>query len=181
MRTLDRPFRSLTTGEKVLLFVVSLKALIPFLAAAVGFLLTTIPFFPPLPLVPNFGLALVFLFALYRPYQLAPWAAMPLGVIADLFLGMPVGANALLLPLFMIAIIFVDTQTKRVHWFSDWLIAVPFIMGYQLLLWSLCVFAGPYSPLLPFMTQGVATLAAFPLVAFLFVSVQRRFVDRFVR
>ena len=179
--SLDRPFRSLSTGEKLALFVVSLKTLIPFLIAAVGFMVTTAPFFPPLPVVPNVGLLLVFLFALYRPTQLPVWGGVPLGVVADLMLGMPVGANALLLPLFMLAIIFVDTKTTRIHWLADWILSVPFLIAYQFALWSLCVFAGPSTPILPFITQGAATIAAFPVVAFFFVSVQRRFVDKLSR
>ena len=39
------------------------------------------------------------------------------------------------------------------------------------------MFAGHDIPLLPFLTQGLATLAAFPLLAALFVRLQRRFVD----
>lgn len=177
----SRPYRSLSTGEKAALFIGNMRRAIPFLATVFGFLLTTIPFFPPLAVIPNFGLLLLFLFALYRPSQLAAWSAVPLGLIADLFLNMPLGANALLMPLFMLAIYYVDTLTRRVHWFADWLMSVPFILGYQFALWILCRFGGPDAPLLPFLTQGAATIAAFPLIAFLFVSIQRRFVDRLTK
>ena len=178
----DRPIRSMSAGERLtFLFLGALRALVPILLVAFAFLLMTVPFFPPLALAPNFGLTLVFLFALYRPAQLPVWTSMPLGAFADLLLGMPFGANALLLPLFMLAVIFIDTKTSRVHWLADWLIFLPFTLGYYFLLWQLCLFAGPYVPFSSFLTQGAATVAIFPLAAFLFVSVQRKFVDRLNR
>ena len=174
----DRPFRSLSTGEKLAYLLVSVIALIPFLVALSGFLLSTVPLFPPVPVVPNFGLALVFLFALYRPTQIPPWAAVPLGAAADLLYSLPLGVNAVGLPLFMAAVIWIDTNPTQLHWLADWAIAVPFLVGYEAFIWLLASIAGPSVPLLPFLIQGIATLAVFPLVAFLFVSVQRRFVDR---
>ncbi|MBZ6379163.1 MULTISPECIES: rod shape-determining protein MreD [Pacificimonas] len=174
----DRPFRSLSTGEQVMLLVSGLFSVVPFLVALLAFLIGTIPLFPPIALVPNVGLVLMFLFALYRPSQLPVWAAVPLGVAVDLLHSFPLGVHAVALPLFMLAVQWVDSKTRRLHWFGDWLISIPFIMAGQALLWLLSIVAGPSVPLLPFLTQGLTSIAIFPFVAFLFVSVQRRFVDR---
>ncbi|MEM8826523.1 MAG: hypothetical protein AAF205_07055 [Pseudomonadota bacterium] len=172
-----RPWASLSGRERAGLMARRLLKLIPPFLVMVCFLLSTAPVFLPLPSWPNFGLILVFLFAVYRPGQLAAWVAVPLGLVADLMFGAPFGANAVLLPLFMITAIWVDRLALRVHWLSDWLVATPFILIYQLALWRLCLFAGPDLPFTPFLTEGLATLAAFPLVAAIFVRLQRRYVD----
>ena len=176
-----RPFRSLTPREQAGSLARSFLGLLPFLVAAFGFLLTTIPFFPPIALVPDIGLALVYLFSLYRPTQLPVWTTVPLGVIADALLGYPMGAHALALPILALAVEYVDTLSKRTNWVLDWLLFVPFMALAEVMLWLFCRFAGPEVPLSPFMTQGLATVAVFPFVAFLFVSFQRNFVDRVFR
>ncbi|MEE4349787.1 MAG: hypothetical protein V2J26_06115 [Pacificimonas sp.] len=173
-----RPFNTLSTGEQLAVVLAGTLGIIPPLIVAIGFLILTVPFFPPIALMPNMGLVLVFLFALYRPRQLPVWMGVPLGLWADVLLGMPFGANGFALPLFMLAVQWFDTHTRRMHWSMDWLVAVPFLLGYKSFLWLICVTIGPSAPLVPFLSQGLATLAVFPLVAFLFVSIQRRFVDR---
>ncbi|MGB7405988.1 MAG: hypothetical protein WA906_09875 [Pacificimonas sp.] len=175
----DQPqqWRSLDYGRQEAGWIRASRAMVAPLVVILGMIVTAAPIFTPIALWPNFALALVFLYALYRPTQLPAWTAVPLGALADLIFGLPLGANAVLLPLFMIAIIWVDERGPRVHWLADWALAVPFIFAYQSILWSLCLFAGPNIPALPFLTQGLATLAVFPLVAVLFVRTQRRFVD----
>ncbi|MHB9879233.1 rod shape-determining protein MreD [Pacificimonas sp. ICDLI1SI03] len=174
-----RPWGSLSNRERGTIVASSLRAFIAPIIVFVGLCLSTAPLFTPWPAWPNLGLALVFLYALYRPNQLPVWAAMPLGIVADVVFAMPLGVNAVLLPLFMLAIIWMDQRTARVHWLADWLVSVPFILGYQLILWRLCLLVGEVdAPALPFITQGLATLAAFPLVASIFVRTQRRFVDK---
>lgn len=177
-----RTSRQLSARERLLLFIRRLSPLIPVLIVAAGLILSVAPIFTPLPSWPNFGLVLIFLFALYRPSQLPIWLSVPLGVFADIVFAMPLGANALLFPLFMIAVIWMDTKVRRIHWLADWAISAPFVLIYQLVLWRLCLIAGTAPPdsvsALPFLMQGLATLAAFPLVAAIFVRAQRRFVDR---
>lgn len=171
------PWRQMTAGERLETLFLGLRSLIPHFSVLLGFFIMTVPVFVPLPAIPNLGLLLVHAFALYRPQQLSPASAVIIGLFGDILLGTPVGANGLLLPLLMLAVIWFDSQTLHVHWAFDWLAAVPLVLAYQFLLWRLCLFAGPESPFLPFLTQGLATIAAFPLIAFGFVFVQRRFVD----
>lgn len=172
------PWRQMSGRERAEAFALGARALIPHLSVIAGFYVMTMPLFAPFPVLPNVGLLLVYLFALYRPRQLSPAGAVPVGLAGDLLSGAPLGANGLILPLFMLAVLWFDSRTERVHWAFDWLAAVPFVLIYQAVLWRLCLFVGADSSFLPFLTQGLATLAAFPPVAYGFVRVQRRFVDR---
>ncbi|MBV7256937.1 rod shape-determining protein MreD [Pacificimonas sp. WHA3] len=180
-RTSARPSGSLSFLERSGNWLRSLRVVIAPIVVAAGLILSAAPVFTPLASWPNFALVLVYLYALYRPNQLAAWTGVPLGVLADIVFAMPVGANALLMPLFMIAVQWVDRQGSRVHWLADWALAVPLLLAYQLILWRLCLIAAPSdlpgAEALPFLYQGLASLAAFPLVAVLFVRIQRRFVD----
>ncbi|MGB3723052.1 MAG: rod shape-determining protein MreD [Pacificimonas sp.] len=177
-----QPWTQMSARDRGLAAIRRLSPLIPFAIIVMGLILSAAPVFTPVAGWPNFGLVVLFLFALYRPYQLPVWMAVPLGICADIVFAMPLGVNAVLMPLFMLAVIWVDRKTTRIHWLADWAVAVPFVLMYQMILWRLCLIAGvsppETTPLLPFLTQGAATLAAFPLVATLFVRVQRRFVDR---
>ena len=108
----DRPFRSLSRSEQISVLAMSLLALIPVFIICAGYVLTTAPFFPPVAIMPSFGLLLFLLFSLYRPTQLPLIWTLPIGVFADLMLSMPVGVNALGLPLFMIALTYVEFEDE---------------------------------------------------------------------
>ncbi len=147
---------------------------IPVLIIIAAYVAMTFPLFAPLPVVPNFALLLVLLWALYRPAQLPPWTGFIVGLAGDIFLGTPFGANALLVPVFILAVAGFDTRVKRETWLADWLFAIPAIFVYHLLLWKLCGWIAAPIPFLPLFSQAAATLAVYPVIGLLFVGAQRK-------
>ncbi len=168
------PWHQMTAAERARWMWDHWKLAIPMIVVMLAFMAMTLPIFTPLPAMPNLGLLMVLLWTLYRPQQMPTWSGFLAGLAGDVFLGAPMGANALLTPLFMIAIQAVDERVHRTSWLADWLFSIPAVLLYHLALWKLCGLVDTPIPLLPLMTQAAATLAVYPAVTLLFVWAQRK-------
>jgi rod shape-determining protein MreD len=168
------PWRQMTGAERARWVWDHWKLGLPMIAVIMATMVMTVPIFTPLTVMPNLALLLVLLWTLYRPQQMPDWTGFIAGLAGDVFLGTPIGANALLMPLFMLLVAVADRQVRRVSWREDWLFSVPLVLVYHVALWRLCAFAGPPIPFLPLATQAAATVAIYPLAAHLFARAQRR-------
>lgn len=171
------PWQHMSGGERLRWVVSHWRYLIPLLVISVGFLAMTVPMFAPLPVVPNFALLLVFLWAIYRPHQLPAWTGFFAGLCGDIVLGTAVGANAMLIPLFIVAVQATSGIVQRASWLGDWMLCAPMLFIYHAALWKLVAIGSGELPFLPLLTQAAASLAAYPVLAFVFARIQRR-LDR---
>ena len=168
------PWHQMTARERARWIFDHWKLAIPLIVVVVAYMVMTLPMFAPLPVMPNLALLLVLLWTLYRPQQMPEWTGLPMGIAGDILLGTPVGANGLLLPLFMMLVRYADVYVRRASWVGDWLFSIPLLFVYHLALWRLCaLFAYPF-PFLPLATQTAATIAVYPFAAHFFARIQRR-------
>jgi rod shape-determining protein MreD len=168
------PWRQMTRAERARWLWDHWKLGLPMLVVIAAYMAMTAPMFAPMPLMPNLALLLVLLWTLYRPQQMPDWTGFIAGFAGDVFLGTPIGANALLMPLFMVLTAAADRQVRRSSWIEDWLFGVPLVLLYHVALWRICAFAAQPIPFLPLLTQAAATMAVYPLAAHLFARAQRR-------
>lgn len=168
------PWHQMTARERARWVFDHWRLAVPMIVVIAAFFAMTLPIFAPLPVMPNVALLLVLLWTLYRPQQMPEWTGLPMGLAGDILLGTPVGANGLLLPLFIVLVRYVDGQVRRASWVGDWLFSIPVLFVYHLALWRLCAFVAEPIPFLPLATQAAATIAVYPLIAHVFARVQRR-------
>lgn len=168
------PWRQMTAAERAHWIWDHWKLGLPMLVVILAYMAMTVPIFAPLPVMPNIALLLVLLWTLYRPQQMPDWTGFIAGLAGDIFLGTPIGANAMLMPLFMAGIAFTDKYVRRSTWLEDWLFSVPVLLVYHLAIWKFCAFAANPIPFSPLAVQAAATIAIYPLAANLFARAQRR-------
>lgn len=171
------PWRQMAPHERAKWIWDHWKLGLPMIVVILAYMVMTVPMFAPLPVMPNIALLLVLLWTLYRPAQMPDWTGFIAGLAGDIFLGTPIGANALLMPLFMITVARIDQYVRRSTWAEDWMFSVPLLLLYHVALWKLCAFAAAPIPFLPLATQAAATAAIYPLGAHLFVRAQNRWAS----
>ena len=96
---------------------------IPIASVILASMVTTLPIFPPEPLLPPFGLLMFLGWRLMRPGLLPVWSGVPFGLMDDLFSGQPFGSAGLLWSLAMLAIEIIDARAIWRDYLQDWLIA----------------------------------------------------------
>lgn len=168
------PWRQMTGAERAQWIWDHWKLGLPMLAVILATVVMTLPIFAPLPVMPNLALLLVLLWSLYRPQQMPDWTGFIAGLASDILLGAPIGANALLMPLFMVLVRVADSHVRRLRWTEDWLFSIPLLLLYHVALWKIFEFAGQSVPFLPLAAQCAATIAIYPFAAHIFARAQRR-------
>src|SRR3546814_8584100 len=74
-------------------------------------------------ILPDFGFALLIGGRLYRPDLLAPWAALPLGIAADILTDQPVGVSATIWPATLLALAMIEPRFPMRDVRMDWVLA----------------------------------------------------------
>lgn len=152
------------------LIIPTLSVLLAIMASALVPLVTTSLILPDLPL------ALLISWRLYRPDQLAPWIALPLGFANDLFLGLPVGISATVWPLTIFVLALIEPRFPLRDIRMDWLLAATLICLAALLNWQLLSITHYPLPLTPMLINIGVTILFFPLVARLAAWMERRWL-----
>jgi len=150
------------------------RALVPALTCVAGLFLMTLPVITLSPALPHLGLLAVLIWALFHPSLMPPYAALPVGVVADAMLGLPIGVNGTLMPLLTIAVGSIERRFGPRPYALDWLVAAGLILAYQYLTWQLLRFAVGEVPFGPLLAQTATTTLAYPFAVALIVRVQRR-------
>lgn len=164
------------------LFALStLRAALPFLVTMLCGILAGLPVRLPLPvpLSPDLPLMAVFYWTIYRPDLMPPSVILAAGLLLDLLAGGPVGITSLA---FLLVSGVLMTQRRvflskpfAVTWWGFALIAT-LVAAIR---WAMAaLIAGRSVPLAEPTGQLLATVALFPLVAWVLVVTQRRLLDR---
>jgi rod shape-determining protein MreD len=99
------------------------KWVIPAITVLAGSSLTLLPVIFTFPILPPFGLIMLFGWRLSRPDSLPVWAPLLLGMFDDLVSGQPFGSAMLL---WTVSFLVVDLLDQRLVWhdfWQDWLLA----------------------------------------------------------
>jgi rod shape-determining protein MreD len=174
------PWSQLSREEKRLRLARSWRLAAPTLVTIATLLLMLLPIWVQGPLLPQLGLLGVCYWAINRPALMPAASAFFIGLVQDLWLGMPLGVNASLLML--VALILSGQQhvfASRPFSFA-WLIMVPAASFYALGSWVLTALAGQGTPLAPLLLQTIFTILMFPMATWLHARVQRRIVDPYL-
>jgi rod shape-determining protein MreD len=175
------PWSQLSREEKQLRLMRSWRLTAPTFATITTLLLMMLPMWQPGPILPQFGLLGVCYWATQKPDLLPAFAAFFIGLMQDLWLGMPLGVNASLLML--IALILANQSVvfaSRPFSFA-WLAMAPITFLYALGSWALGAFCGRYSDILMLLAQACITWLMFPSVTWVHARVQRRIVDPYLQ
>jgi rod shape-determining protein MreD len=175
------PWSQLSREEKQLRLVHSWRLVAPTFATIATLLLMMLPLWQQGPILPQFGLLGVCYWATQKPDLMPAFAAFFIGLVQDLWLGMPLGVNAALL---MLTALILANQSfvfaSRPFSFA-WLVMVPITILYALGSWVLSAFGGRPSHILMLLAQACTTWLMFPFATWVHARVQRRIVDPYLQ
>jgi rod shape-determining protein MreD len=95
---------------------------VPIASTILGSAAALIPVVATAPLLPPFGLLMLLGWRLLRPQLWPVWMGLPLGLIDDLLVGLPLGTSVIL---WTIALLILDTADQQLIWrdyWQEWLI-----------------------------------------------------------
>jgi rod shape-determining protein MreD len=170
----NTPWRSMRRDERLAWTVGHWRAGLPFLVTVVVTLAMTVPLVAPMPLLPHFPLLFVIVWTAMLAGAMPAWAALFIGILTDAALGLPVGINAALLPLTVVALTALEARFGSQRFPVEWGAAAALILLYQLLSWQLLRFVLGDLPLTPALIQAATSALAYPLVVAVAAAVRRR-------
>lgn len=174
---MSTPWRQLEGHERVRELTSGWSTVIPSLTViAVLLAWAVVPLVTALPVLPDAALALLIAWNLYRPDLLAPWAALPLGLAADIFTGQPAGVSATVWPATLLALTLIEPRFPMRDTRMDWLLAAAAIMVAKLVAWRLLAAAHLPLPFMPVALGIASTILFFPLVARLAAWVEQKWL-----
>ncbi len=174
------PWSQLSREEKRLRLIRSWRLAAPTLVTIATLLLMMLPIWIQGPLLPQMGLLGVSYWAINRPALMPAVAAFSIGLMQDLWLGMPLGVNASLLMLVTLSLAGQHLVFLSRPFSFAWLVILPVTALYALASAGLTALAGQSTPMMPLLLQTVITILLFPLTTWLHARVQRRIVDPYL-
>lgn len=173
---IDAPYRLKSREERIRWWTGQWQRLLPTLVTLALILLMTMPVFPALLVLPQLGLLGVFVWAMFQPGLMPPWLAFFLGLASDLLFGLPLGVNALLLPLVSLFVRAFEARFGHHVYRFDWVVLALVALIFQIFGWQLARYAGHDSRFWPLLVQWLATVLAYPAIILLCAGLQRRFL-----
>ena len=143
----------------------------PTITVLLGSLVTTLPFFTDLPLLPPFGFMIFIAWRFMRPGIWPMWVGLPFGIFDDIFSGALFGSAILTWSIAMLVSEYIDSRIIWRDYLLDWIIASFYIALYLTI--SL-LFVGLIQPLPnPFIIipQIIFSISLYPLVVRLCANV----------
>lgn len=124
--------------------------------------------------IPLTQLAAVYFWTLYRPGLMPPWVVFGLGLLADLLTAAPLGVNPLILLLLHGGVLTQRRALARQSFLLVWIGFALFAAGMLALNWGLrSLLSLNFQALGPALFECGVTIAAYPLLAWLFVRLER--------
>ena len=175
---MDEPRALQTTEEKIEQALSHWRRVVPAVFTAVLILTTAAPIFVTGPIWPHIAVLSVYCWVLRAPALMPVWLAFLLGLLADVWMAMPFGLNAVLLA-WMTALIASQHQVFASRPFGfAWGACLPVLLIYQLCSYLLTrAFGFDVTPE-PFIMQALSSFLLYPLIGLLASWAQRLFLDR---
>lgn len=175
---MSAPYRLLGHSERARYWRGYAERTIPALVTLGLIAVMTVPLFVSMPIMPNFVLLGVLVWASFQPGLMPAWLAFVLGAASDLLFGSPLGVNATLLPTVVVFVRLVELRVAAHSYARDWLFASLIVAAAAVVEWQLLALAGVSGPLTPLLAQAFVTVLAYPAVVALFARIQRRIQRR---
>ena len=174
---MSEPWSQLSNEERLTTIARSWRYVAPtaLITASLGLML--LPVWLPGPVLPQIGLLGILYWASTRPDVMPPGAAFIVGLVQDLWLGQPLGLNASLLALTAWVLGGQAMVYESRPFRFGWLVAVPFVLLYQLLTWAMSHALGYAGPLSRMFWQAGTTILAYPVAVWIHAKIQRRVTD----
>ena len=174
---MSAPWRQMEGHERVRELTRDWTTAIPALTIIIMMMLCTVmPLVTTLPVLPDAALALLIAWSIYRPGMMAPWAAFPLGLAADVFTGQPAGISATIWPATLLGLALIEPRFPLRDTRTDWVLAGAAIIIAKLAAWRLLHAAGLPLPFTPIALGAASTILFFPLVARLAAWVEHKWL-----
>ena len=174
---MNLPWRSMTHEERLRWFISHWRRLVPFLFVLCAAFLMTMPVFASLPVLPHFALLAVYVWVVFQPWMMPAWLGLPIGMITDILTGMPLGANATLMPVMILSLTWAHERLGPRSYSMDWLMLFPVSLVYIFLLAKLLDFTGTPVSMIVSLVQICSTTLAYPALAWACVRVHRHWVN----
>lgn len=147
---------------------------VPALTCLATLFLITLPVVTPGPSVPHLAMLSVLIWSSFQPGLMPPYLALPLGILTDAVLGLPIGINATLMPGLTMAVGAVERRFSGRPYMLDWLIGAALIFLYQYFVHKFGGFVSGRQPFEPFLAQAATTTLAYPVMVAIIARIQRR-------
>ena len=142
-------------------------AIIPAATVVLASLLTALPIVSTSGWYPDFGFLAFIGWRLLRSDPWPAWWAAPLGLVNDLFSGLPLGFSVALWSAAMLALDLIDRRTQWRDYWIEWAVAAVFLTLDEWLQWRVAKAVGADIPLLAMGPPLVISICVFPLVAWM--------------
>ena len=144
---------------------------VPAASVVVASLLAALPIISSTGWYPDFGYLVLISWRLLRADPWPPWWGAPLGLINDLFTGLPVGFSVALWSGTMLALDLVDRRMMWRDYWTEWLLAGVLLAMDQFLQWRLAAITGAPMPYLSIVPPLVVSICVFPVSAWIVARV----------
>ena len=137
---------------------------VPWATVALASILPGWPLIAVVPIMPPLGFMTLLAWRQLRPGLLPVWAAVPLGVIDDLFNGQPFGCALVLWSVTMVGLDIIEARFPWRNFLTDWLVAAGLIVVYLIAELLIANRAGAGTPWALILPQMVLAVIAYPIV-----------------
>ncbi len=138
---------------------------IPAASVVAGMLLSTLPVVAQTGWFPDFGFLMLIAWRLLRSDVWPSWWAAPLGLLNDLFLGLPVGLSVTVWTSSMLALDLLDRRTIWRDYWIEWALASLLIVFAEAAQWQVAAWMGAPVPFAFMLPPVLISIAAFPVAA----------------
>jgi rod shape-determining protein MreD len=169
---------ALSTKRRIGQGPVRYAALIPALTVIAASLLSALPIISTRGWYPDFGFLAFISWRLLRSDPWPAWWAAPLGLVNDLFTGLPIGFSVALWSATMLALDLIDRRTMWRGYWTELVVATVFLTINEWLQWWVAKLAGadvPFSAMIP---PLAISIFMFPLAAWIVSRIDVRRLGR---
>jgi rod shape-determining protein MreD len=117
--------------------------------------------------VPDFGFLVLIGWRLLRSEPWPAWWAGPLGLVNDLFTGLPIGFSVALWSATMLALDLIDRRTMWRDYWIEWGLAAVLLSVQEVLQWQMAALGGAMLPAKVIVAPIVISILTFPIAAWL--------------
>ena len=146
---------------------------VPAASVVVASLLAALPIITTSGWYPDFGFLVLLAWRLLRSDPWPAWWAAPLGLVNDLFTGLPIGFSVALWSATMLALDLIDRRTMWRDYWIEWVLAAAFLFMDDYLEWLLADIMGARVPFTTMLPSIVIAILTFPVIAWVISRLDR--------
>jgi rod shape-determining protein MreD len=146
---------------------------VPAVSVVAASLLAALPIVTTNGWFPDFGFLALISWRLLRSDPWPAWWAAPMGLVNDLFTGLPIGFSVALWSATMLALDLIDRRTMWRDYWIEWVLAAVLIAIDELLQWRVAAMNDAKVPLLAMAPPIIVSICVFPLSAWVVSRIDR--------